>query len=732
MAKEVFFTINSDTGKAVTSIKELETEVKRLKTEWKETDDVIARQKAAETFKKSKTELDEFNKSIKTGKSFTDTLASATSKAIKEQLGLNLAMKENPIGFIVGLVALLVGAFTKLYDSSEKVRAGVKGLYEGIKVVFVGIKDLAVQYLGGVGTLIVGVFTGNIDKIKEGFGKLVDLPAAAVRIGKDALAAGQKAANEYSQTIEALEKRLEGINKDIGGASGPELESLKKQRDELDAIIKKKKESSDFAKGSKLDLENEIKLLTEKRDKLGDVDAAERKILQTQIDAKQKQLDSVQGKVDPSVAKNAAQAVKDKEKEFADLAAIEKDRSDKNKEQADKDFAVSQTQIDEATAKKIEAKNKEYAEQVKIEGKTIENERDFQQELLGIQLEALKQKEKYYEDDPVKLAEILKQKQDILTASSKVELDNATKTADEKKKIEDKAKADADKKSADASKLKADQEKATNDFVLQASQQLANDLVNIVVEGERRKTEEKLKAINEQRDIELAAIDEQQAKEEGTFVAKTATQIKYDEKRKQLRDKFAAEERAIKIKQFNSEKEASVIQSLINTAVAVTKVIENPFLAVAVGIFGAIQTALIAAQPVPKFSGGGIFKGPSHSAGGIPLTNGGNKVGEVEGGEIILNRNVSRYPELVNLVSNINSATGGRSFGFNRFTPTTKFAEGGIVNPFGGNDFSDLSNAVDRLNKITSQPLRSYVVEQEISSAQNLNNVIERRSRLYE
>ena len=54
----------------------------------------------------------------------------------------------------------------------------------------------------------------------------------------------------------------------------------------------------------------------------------------------------------------------------------------------------------------------------------------------------------------------------------------------------------------------------------------------------------------------------------------------------------------IELKQARRRKAQAIIDSIINTAVAVTKVAANPALAIAVGILGAIQTGLIIAQPV--------------------------------------------------------------------------------------------------------------------------------------
>lgn len=70
---------------------------------------------------------------------------------------------------------------------------------------------------------------------------------------------------------------------------------------------------------------------------------------------------------------------------------------------------------------------------------------------------------------------------------------------------------------------------------------------------------------------------------------------------------YDRQRREILTKQARADKAASIIQSLINTAVAVTKVIANPILAAIVGSLGAAQTAFIAAQPLPQYAEGTKF-----------------------------------------------------------------------------------------------------------------------------
>lgn len=94
-------------------------------------------------------------------------------------------------------------------------------------------------------------------------------------------------------------------------------------------------------------------------------------------------------------------------------------------------------------------------------------------------------------------------------------------------------------------------------------------------------------------------------------------------------ERIAKEEERIAKRQAKADKARAITESIVNTAVAVTKVIANPIAAIAVGIAGAAQTALIAAQ---KFATGGVV-----GKGNIPAQpNGDNVLATVKTGEVVL------------------------------------------------------------------------------------------------
>ncbi len=83
--------------------------------------------------------------------------------------------------------------------------------------------------------------------------------------------------------------------------------------------------------------------------------------------------------------------------------------------------------------------------------------------------------------------------------------------------------------------------------------------------------------------------------------------------KKLLKLEEAFEKKRVKLEKqrLKAAKAQAIFQSIINTAVAVTKVLANPILAAAVAALGAAQTAAIAAQPIPSAAEGKVFSGPT-------------------------------------------------------------------------------------------------------------------------
>lgn len=129
-----------------------------------------------------------------------------------------------------------------------------------------------------------------------------------------------------------------------------------------------------------------------------------------------------------------------------------------------------------------------------------------------------------------------------------------------------------------------------------------------------------------------------------------------------------------------------------------------------ISVLGAVQTAAAITQlntKIKKAARGAYVVGPSHAEGGVPY--------ELEGDEIVLNKNVSKIPQYRNLASAMNVATGGVSF------PGT--------NPSMALTASIDESVIDRIvNKIAAIPV--VVSEESITNAQRNVGVSVERSRI--
>ena len=106
---------------------------------------------------------------LKAGLVWKAAAAAATDVMTFSWKGLTAAMKANPIGFVIGLVMLLVGALVAAYEKSEKFRAIVNGMGAALKE-FAGtyIKGV-IEQLTGLGNVLMGIFSGSGELIKKGF-----------------------------------------------------------------------------------------------------------------------------------------------------------------------------------------------------------------------------------------------------------------------------------------------------------------------------------------------------------------------------------------------------------------------------------------------------------------------------------------------------------------------------------------------------------------------------------
>lgn len=158
-------------------------------------------------------------------------------------------------------------------------------------------------------------------------------------------------------------------------------------------------------------------------------------------------------------------------------------------------------------------------------------------------------------------------------------------------------------------------------------------------------SEDELKTARGER--RLALIDGLAKQREG-YLAETEALARQQEEKEKIAKKEEAlkkKQDALEKKRKQQQKQQSLVNSIINTALGVTQALgaypppASYILAAAVGAMGAAQTAMISSQ---KYANGGVLDGPSHSQGGIkiPTKKG---IAEVEGDEFITNKKTTSH-----------------------------------------------------------------------------------------
>jgi hypothetical protein len=220
---------------------------------------------------------------------------------------------------------------------------------------------------------------------------------------------------------------------------------------------------------------------------------------------------------------------------------------------------------------------------------------------------------------------------------NKLEKDAKTKLSNDivaiNKEKNDKILAD-DKALTD--KQKEDQQKKLEAFAqaVNVTAKAVTDFMNFLSESNKQKTEADLQA-------NKAMFDEQTSSLDAQLQAQLISQEKYNQEKEKINADFKANERKIRQEQWKKDQQAAIIEATINTAVAITANLANPFLAALAGVAGALEIAAIAGQTMPAFAkGGAVLSGQRIGANhGVPITrsNGDNLLATVKTGEVILN-----------------------------------------------------------------------------------------------
>lgn len=176
---------------------------------------------------------------------FVGRLSVGLAAASKAFAALNLVMKQNPLLRIASIILTVVSALIYFYNTNLKVRASIKGLFAAAKIYFKGMAEFALKTFAGIGELIIGVFTLDIDRIKNGFNKSKD---AIVNYGTDIGSAFTDAFNEemtkdLGANVQEISMDFNKISinnpfKEVSEDTNKAIESTTEYKKSLDPLLK--------------------------------------------------------------------------------------------------------------------------------------------------------------------------------------------------------------------------------------------------------------------------------------------------------------------------------------------------------------------------------------------------------------------------------------------------------------------------------------------------------------
>jgi hypothetical protein len=599
-------------------------------------------------------------------------------KGFGEALGLGTkAAKGLAVGLSALGIPLLIAAVTALVGWFKNFEGGAKALQTALNVLGAIMDGLTEAFMA----LVNLDFGGFIDSLTGIGGKAVEAARQT-----DTLFKAQKTLFEQTKKLTVENANL---NKEIEGQKKILEDTTLSYDDRLAALQKVNTATQQLAKNqvaltqanlAELKAQLALEKNYEKRREL------ELKIAETQaalIDS-QTQLNNTiydAGKAERELRKEENERIKE-------AAAKRKEEKDKKIQDA-KDVAAAleklrlQTLTDELEAIKqsLAAEKDAAIEQLKAKGATAEQ---------------IAQLEEYYNQLGI-------QRVDAYNAKVQQQNDAAQKAEDDKKAQDDAAKLQK-QRSFDDQLLALQNATATT-----AQEQLNNEYLASQTALDRQ--------------LQDGLITREQYQQLVTANDEVYAQKRVDIAQQELDQKKALQEQQIaavgatfgQLAQLLGEesqagKNAASAEALISSYLAANKAyaslagipIVGPALgAAAAGI--AIASGLKNVQKIqtakPKAATGGLIVGPSHSNGGVPI--------EAEGGEYIINRAAMQVPGVASMAQSLNS------------TARPQYADGGII-----------ENTSNQLNAMGSMPIRTYVVANEVTSAQQANFQIERLSKL--
>jgi myosin heavy subunit len=458
--------------------------------------------------------------------------------------------------------------------------------------------------------------------------------------------ARQRAALLADLSAKAIEERIKNIQDgferevaEINNNFDKQKADLKKQYDDL--VIAAQEREAELIKTFGKNAAEVLKVQKENAIQLQAVAQAQATILIQYEQQKTDALKKVNDEQRMSEVQKAQEQV-EKLKELRDMALSSE--LDYIEQQGELRELKNQETLNKLLAQETDAKKKEQLIKLASEQETINKIANIRN-----QIQALNDAEAQLLDENKQLRvgisqeerdEIILQRQKLFTELSEIE----------KKQTED-----VEKNAAEQTKIKQDQFNEIADYFKQGLDALS-EVFNVVNERQQAAFDA---------DIERSQLRQERLQEEldnsfglrrryyeQQLAAEVANQAAIEKAKEEARKRDAKRQKAI-----------AIIQSIINTALAVTAALTaggNPlklatgaqiFEAAIIGALGAIQTGIIAAQPLAK--GGVVGKGSEivqfadggrvTSRGNIkPLSNGDNVLATLKTGEVVLNQDQQR------------------------------------------------------------------------------------------
>ena len=486
-------------------------------------------------------------------------------------------LKENIGGFVSGFTDASATILSFILNGLEPLDDGLDSTSSKL--------NLTTQQLAAFGA---GVLNANIALLQSNIDRL------------------SESGGDVSKLNEQLDKlKNQTLNIEIKGITNEELQAKIKL---LEEITFKTKEQSD-----------ELKTLNEEAKKRNlDILVSEKNLTSLTTAELEKRLTAIKAAAKETNSATLRDAIEAIQKELdvrkkAGEKALEQQKADaqKTREQKDKDFEQYYLQLikdKEAIAKLDEARaNNKTPEIVKaIESDTEATINALKERFIAVG--------DFSEDAQNKLNDAINE---VVLSGLQLQLAETKAAGESTVEIE---------KQINDLIISSNQEK--NDRLLESDQQAAEERqqliqdivdVSLSLEGElfnlqMAQSEARIQQLEAEKEAQLSAFDEQLSALEALNEAGAYSDRVYEAKKKDLlaqrvdaEKKADAEIRKLKREQAAADKAQSIFEIIINTAVAVSQLLANPFLAAAAGIAGALQLATVIAQPLPKFFKGTKF-----------------------------------------------------------------------------------------------------------------------------